>query len=133
MVFLLLLGVSMPALAASVGIEPGLYELTTVGTDTSLPSVTRSCFQSVLAEGGFARPDLSGGCRLWKDVVAGGRIDIVTSCTGSGGVRSTETVTGHYRPDGFVLRRRVEGQLGGSPREMVFTTTARRIGASCPA
>ncbi len=128
--FPLVLG-TLPAPVQAPGLIPGLYELTTTGANTALSSSTRACISAKRAQGAFARPLPAAGCRMEKDLVSRGRIEIVMRCGPADHGHSLTEITGAYTERTFEIRTRTLGSDGGSPREMRVTTQGRRLGGPC--
>ena len=132
-----LLGAPLAASAAGETVmTPGYYETVTRFAGDPEVEKKRECLTAAETR---ARPlervlaeMTEGRCTFSQKQIGGGRFAFVGACVNEG-VRTTFRNTGTYTPTSFSLSLNSRSMVGGTPIDVVVTTSSRRIAAACPA
>lgn len=127
-----------PLAASAAGetfMSPGYYETTTRFAGEPEVERKRECLtpaevrarplERVLAE------MTEGRCTFTQRQIGGGRFAFAGACVNEG-VRTTFRNTGTYTPTSYSVNLSSRTTVGGTPIDIVLTTTSRRIAAVCP-
>ena len=125
-----------PAAADSVGRpRPGYWELTNVFTVVvTQKKVERRCLVASEIQKFMTAPaNRHYACTYPSRAVGDGKILLKGSCATKEGQVADVTATGGYSPETFRLKLALSTKIAGIPLAGTATTTARRLGDSCPA
>ncbi len=127
-----------PLTASAAGetlMSPGYYETTTRFDGDPEVERKRECLTPAEVR---ARPlervlaELTEGrCTFSQRQIGGGRFAFVGACVNEG-VRTTFRNTGTYTPTSYSVSLNSRTMVGGTPIDIVMTTSSRRIAAVCP-
>lgn len=126
--FLALSTAPLLALSAGTGFSPGLYEYATSTDDGSAPQKSRHCVTPAEAEKGIDVPAVGDGCKAVRNVMGGGRIDILRVCK-----EGSIAAVGSYTATTFVMDGKVQLKINGQSTTLNTHTTAKRVAAACTA
>lgn len=126
---------SGPAAPAGYAVRPGYWETTTDSGDGD-PEVTRDCITPEEARVETFKTPAAGlqqdGCTYTRSHFAGGRIDIVGSCSNQG-VSGSTSMKGSYGGDQIDYVLDITMKAGAEPISLKTRVKSRRIGNACPA
>ena len=127
-----------PLTASAAGetlMSPGYYETTTRVAGDPEVERKRECLTPAEVR---ARPlervlaELTEGrCTYTQRQIGGGRFAFAGACVNEG-VRTTFRNTGTYTPTSYSVNLNSRTMVGGTPIDIVLTTSSRRIAAVCP-
>ena len=126
------LGIVVLALAGSTAfaqektLEPGLYQIKTKSAKGPA-DVTRVCLDPKDIVKGLS-PEVDKNCKRERAVVAGGKLDFVTTCPDT-----TMTMSGTYTPNSYVIEGKVVVKGNGDDDPMTLEThiTGKRVAEVC--
>ena len=123
------------ALAADGKPQPGYWEVTNSATllFTSKKVEHRCLVASEINKFMTGPSNRHYACTYPTRTVGGGRISLAGSCTTKKGQVADISAKGTYSPTTFKLNAALSTKIGGIPLSGTATTSARRLGDSCPA
>ena len=133
-----LAAVGLMSPVAALGAEgkpvPGYWEVTNTTTVLiSSKKTERRCLVASEINKFMTGPsNRHYACTYPSRSVGGGRIALKGSCTTKKGQVADVSAQGTYSPTTFKLDATLSTKIGGFPLSGVNTTTARRLGDSCP-
>lgn len=133
---LLALLLAAPSTADTVGRpRPGYWELTNVFTVVvTQKKVEKRCLvASEINKFMTAPSNRHYACTYPSRAVGDGKILLKGSCATKEGQVADVTATGGYSPETFRLKLALSTKIAGIPLSGTATTTARRLGDTCPA
>lgn len=129
------LGLAAPVAADSVGHpRPGYWELTNVFTVVvTQKKVERRCLVASEINKFMTSPsNRHYACTYPSRAVGDGKILLKGNCSTKEGQVADVTASGGYSPETFRLKLSLSTRIAGIPLAGTATTTARRLGDSCP-
>ena len=115
--------------------QPGYWEVTNSATllFTSKKVEQRCLVASEINKFMTGPSNRHYACTYPTRTVGGGRISLAGSCTTKKGQVADISAKGTYSPTTFKLNAALSTKIGGIPLSGTATTSAKRLGDSCPA
>lgn len=127
--------VAAPAVAQETTIQPGWWESTNTAsmviskTERERRCITPADVDKILA----GRINRHYTCTYPEKRVAGGKMFFKGTCVDKRGRKVNVTANGTYSATAFTLNADLSGKYGGIPLAASASTSAKRIGDTCPA